>query len=87
MQLSSPPPGDYPADLLAREPAPPYEGEGAFALWHYSEDPSLATFRPHTPATNPGSPPFVWAVDTRHASTLGFSGLRLANAAGGAPVR
>jgi len=28
---------DYPEHLLAREPAPPYEGEGSFALWHFSE--------------------------------------------------
>jgi hypothetical protein len=27
---------DYPEHLLAREPAPPYNGEGAFALWHFS---------------------------------------------------
>ncbi len=58
---------DYPEDLLAREPAPPYAGEGPFALWHLSEDPSLGRFRPHTPATNPGAQPLVWAVDTRHA--------------------
>jgi hypothetical protein len=45
---------DYPEHLLAREPAPPYEGEGPFALWHFSEDPSLGRFWPHTPATNPG---------------------------------
>src|SRR5215475_2723903 len=42
---------DYPAHLLAREPAPPYEGEGPFALWHFSEDPSLSRFLPHVPAT------------------------------------
>ena len=58
---------DYPEHLLAREPAPPYEGEGPFALWHFSEDPSLGGFRPHTPATNPDAPPLVWAVDTRPA--------------------
>jgi len=62
----------YPVHLLAREPAPPYEGEGPFALWHFSEDPSLGTFRPHTPATNPDAPPLVWAVDTRHAPTFWF---------------
>jgi len=28
---------DYPEHLLAREPAPPYEGEGPFTLWHFSE--------------------------------------------------
>jgi hypothetical protein len=44
---------DYPENLLAREPAPRHEGEGQFALWHFSEDPSLGRFQPHTPATNP----------------------------------
>jgi hypothetical protein len=63
---------DYPEHLLAREPAPPYEGEGAFALWHFSEDPSLSRFRPHTPVTNPAEPPAVWAVDTRHAPMFWF---------------
>ncbi|HEX6468400.1 MAG TPA: hypothetical protein VF069_04840 [Streptosporangiaceae bacterium] len=62
----------YPEDLLPREPAPPYEGEGPFALWHFSEDPSLGTFRPHTPNTNPEAPPLVWAVDTRHAPMFWF---------------
>ena len=63
---------DYPRHLLAREPAPPYDGEGAFAMWHFSEDPSLGRFRPHTPATNPAAPPLVWAVDTRHAPMFWF---------------
>jgi len=63
---------EYPEELLAREPAPPYAGEGPFALWHFSEDPSLGRFRPHVPATNPGAPPLVWAVDTRHAPMFWF---------------
>jgi len=48
----------YPEHLLAREPAPPYAGEGPFALWHFSEDPSLGLFRPRpsgsaaVPSTN-----------------------------------
>jgi hypothetical protein len=63
---------DYPEHLLAREPAPPYDGEGVFALWHFSEDPSLGRFRPHTPATNGEAPPLVWAVDTRHAPMFWF---------------
>ncbi len=63
---------DYPERLLAREPAPPYEGEGPFALWHFSEDPSLSRFRPHVPATNPDARPLVWAVDTRHAPLFWF---------------
>lgn len=64
--------GDYPEHLLAREPPQPYEGEGPFALWHFSEDPGLGHFRPHTPATNPTAPPLIWAVDTRHAPTFWF---------------
>ncbi|HLH99983.1 MAG TPA: hypothetical protein VKV06_04305 [Acidimicrobiales bacterium] len=62
----------YPGQLLPREPAPPYEGEGPFALWHFSEDPSIGHFEPHRPATNPTSPPLVWAVDTRHAPMYWF---------------
>jgi hypothetical protein len=63
---------EYPEHLLAREPAPPYEGEGPFALWHFSEDPSLGRFRPHARATNPAARPMVWAVDTRHAPMFWF---------------
>lgn len=63
---------DYPENLLAREPAPPYEGEGPFALWHFSEDHSLGRFQPHVPVTNPDTPPLVWAVDTRHAPMFWF---------------
>jgi hypothetical protein len=63
---------DYPQNLLNREPAPPFQGEGAFALWHFSEDPALNRFLPHTPATNPQAPPLVWAVDTRHAPIFWF---------------
>jgi hypothetical protein len=63
---------DYPAHLLAREPAPPYPGEGPFGLWHVSEDPSLHRFQPRAPAAQPGAEPLVWAVDTRHAPTFWF---------------
>jgi Family of unknown function (DUF6886) len=63
---------DYPESMLAREPAPPYEGEGPFALWHFSDDPSLVRLRPHVPATNPQARPLVWAVDTRHAPLFWF---------------
>ena len=64
--------GDYPVELLAREPAPPYAGEGPFALWHFSEDPALGRFEPRVLAGNPGAPPLVWAVDTRHAPMFWF---------------
>lgn len=63
---------EYPEHLLARGAAPAYDGEGPFALWHVSEDPSLDRFRPHVPATNPAAPPLVWAVDTRHAPMFWF---------------
>ncbi len=63
---------DYPEHLLAREPAPPYDGEGPFALWHFSEDPSLGRFLPQAPAANPQARSLVWAVDTRHAPMFWF---------------
>jgi len=63
---------DYPEHLLGREPAPPYAGEGPFALWHFSEDSSLGRFQPRAPAAHPQAPPLVWAVDTRHAPTFWF---------------
>ena len=63
---------DYPEHMLAREPAPPYDGEGPFALWHVSEDPSLGRFRPQAPAADPAARPLVWAVDTRHAPMFWF---------------
>jgi hypothetical protein len=63
---------DYPEHLLAREAAPPWDGEGPFALWHLSEDPMLGPFRPRARAGRPGEPPLVWAVDTRHAPMFWF---------------
>lgn len=54
-----------------REPAPPYAGEGPHALWHVSEDASIARFRPHRTATYPDEP-LVWAVDTRHLPLFWF---------------
>jgi hypothetical protein len=63
---------DYPEHLLAREPPPPYDGEGPFAVWHVSEDPSLSRFRPRGRAANAAEQPLVWAVDTRHAPMFWF---------------
>ena len=62
----------YPEHLLAREAAPPYAGEGPFALWHFSEEPSLGLFEPRALAADPESPRLVWAVDTRHAPMFWF---------------
>jgi hypothetical protein len=63
---------NYPEHLLAREAAPPWDGEGPFALWHFSENPSLGRFRPRAPAGSPRARPLVWAVDTRHAPMFWF---------------
>jgi hypothetical protein len=69
----TPDPGPgYPEHLLAREPAPAYAGEGPFALWHFSEDPSLGVFEPRPAASAAGTPPLVWAVDTRHSPMFWF---------------
>jgi hypothetical protein len=62
----------YPEHLLAREAAPRYAGEGPFALWHFSEEPSLGRFEPRPAAAEPGGPRLVWAVDTRHAPMFWF---------------
>ncbi|HEY1821675.1 MAG TPA: hypothetical protein VGG83_17260 [Trebonia sp.] len=62
----------YPEHLIAREPAPSYAGEGPFALWHFSEEPSLGLFEPRPLAADPSSAPLVWAVDTRHAPMFWF---------------
>jgi uncharacterized protein YdhG (YjbR/CyaY superfamily) len=65
---------DYPEHLLSREAAPPYDGEGPLALWHFSEDPSLTRFRPRAPAASGTTAPLVGAVDTRHAPLFWFPG-------------
>jgi len=64
--------GGHPEHLLMRPPAPPYDGEGPFALWHVSEDPSLGRFVPRARATGVGAEPLVWAVDTRHLPMFWF---------------
>ena len=55
-----------------REPAPPYRGEGAHALWHVSEDAAIRAFRPHRAPTAVGDEERVWAVDTRHLPLFWF---------------
>ena len=46
------------------EPAPPYAGEDAHALWHVSEDASILRFEPRGGR--------VWAIDTRHVLLYWF---------------
>lgn len=58
--------------MPARDPAPPYRGEGPHRLWHVSEDPAIEVFHPHVPRTNPTATAAVWAVDTRHLPTFWF---------------
>ena len=55
-----------------RDPAPPYPGEGAHALWHVSEDDSIRLFRPHRSAWATTDEELVWAVDTRHLPFFWF---------------
>jgi hypothetical protein len=70
--MTAKPEREYPEHLLAREAAPPYAGEGPFALWHFSEEPSLGRFTPRAVRTDPDGPRLVWAVDTRHAPMFWF---------------
>ena len=55
-----------------RPPAPPYRGEGPHALWHVSEDASIAAFRPHRASSAQTNEPLVWAIDTRHLPLFWF---------------
>jgi hypothetical protein len=55
-----------------RPPAPPYDGEGPHALWHFSEDPTIEVFHPHRAATALEQEDLVWAIDTRHAPMFWF---------------
>jgi hypothetical protein len=42
------------------------------ALLHFSEDPNIAVFRPHVPASSPHHKPLVWTVDEEHAPGFWF---------------
>lgn len=55
-----------------REPAPSYRGEGPHALWHVSEDASIARFEPHHRPGHARDEPLVWAIDTRHLPLYWF---------------
>ncbi len=57
-----------------RPSAPPYEGEGPHAIWHFSEDATIEVFRPQRVLVGPSSEldPVVWALDTRHAPMFWF---------------
>ena len=54
------------------EPAPPYRGEGPDALWHVSEDSSIARFEPHHQPGHALDDRLVWAIDTRHLPLYWF---------------
>jgi hypothetical protein len=41
-------------------------------LFHFSHEPAIERFTPHVPATNPGQPPSVWAIDAEHAPLYWF---------------
>jgi Family of unknown function (DUF6886) len=55
-----------------RDPAPPYVGEGAHALWHVSENAAIERFEPHVSATAASGEARVWAIDTRHLPLYWF---------------
>jgi Family of unknown function (DUF6886) len=54
------------------EPAPPYRGEGPWALWHVSEDATIERFEPHLRPEHAADEPLVWAIDTRHLPLYWF---------------
>ena len=54
------------------EPAPPYRGEARHALWHVSEDATIAHFEPHLRPEHAADEPLVWAIDTRHLPLYWF---------------
>ena len=54
------------------DPAPPYRGEGPHALWHVSEDPTIARFEPHHRPGHTLDEQLVWAIDTRHLPLYWF---------------
>src|SRR6266568_3233823 len=58
--------------MVMRASAPSYFGEGPHALWHVSEDPTIARFAPHRARTALTDEPLVWAVDTRHLPLYWF---------------
>jgi hypothetical protein len=41
-------------------------------LFHFSEDPTIAQFRPHIAPTSSETEPFVWALDEKHAPSYWF---------------
>ena len=55
-----------------RDPAPPYAGEGPYALWHVSEEATITRFEPHLRPEHDADEPLVWAIDTRHLPLYWF---------------
>jgi hypothetical protein len=53
-------------------PPPPFDGEGDFALWHFSEDPNLSRFVPKPTTSSDHPEPVVWAIETRHSPHFWF---------------
>jgi hypothetical protein len=41
-------------------------------VYHYSEQPDIACFEPHVPATNPTMPAMVWAIEPAYAPLYWF---------------
>ena len=47
-------------------------GSKPSTLFHFSEDPSIETFEPHVPHSNPTHRPAVWAIDEDHQALYWF---------------
>jgi hypothetical protein len=41
-------------------------------VFHFSEDPTITSFVPHVPTSNPTKGPAVWAIDETHAPLYWF---------------
>jgi len=54
------------------EPSRPHINPAVSTLLHFSEDPSIALFRPHVVAASDDREPLVWAVDHAHAPSYWF---------------
>jgi hypothetical protein len=54
------------------DPLVPDPTSATRALFHFSEDPSISSFVPHVPQTNPSQAPAVWAIDAAHAPLYWF---------------
>ena len=53
-------------------PSSPQATARVCRLFHFSEDPNIALFRPHMAATSAEEEPLVWSIDEAHAPSYWF---------------